>query len=215
MDSCPGVLCINIAKTWTIGLSYLLANTKCVVVRLLGLTFPHRRHRLECVFCVCGLWLSKKNKVARGLVGLAFFYRILLQEPGKYLKPGFRAHVKFQSFAQNLKRPETLRRAGLFQETVLAPWRNCPSRRADFANFAGHLKCEAQEHERNLVLGMDALIIVSSGNTIVVLVWAWMLWPSYALGTRTELWFGHDALVILCSENTNGIVVWAWMLWSS
>ena len=23
------------------------------------------------------------------------------------------------------------------------------------------------------------------------MVWAWMLWSPYALGTRTELWFGH------------------------
>ena len=68
------------------------------------------------------------------------------------------------------------------------------------------------------------------------MVWAWMLWLSYALGTRTELCFGHgcsaermlleheryyvfgmDALVSACSWNTNGIMFWAWMLrlWSA
>ena len=90
------------------------------------------------------------------------------------------------------------------------------------------------EHERYCGLGMDALVIVCSWNTNVIVVWAWMLWSSYALGTRTLLWFGQgcsghrmllqherycglvtDALVIVCSWNTNVIVVWAWMLWSS
>ena len=47
------------------------------------------------------------------------------------------------------------------------------------------------EHERNYALGMDALVIVCSGNTNGIMVWAWMLWSAYALGTRTELWFGH------------------------
>ena len=90
------------------------------------------------------------------------------------------------------------------------------------------------EHERYYGLGMDALVIVCSSNTNVIMVWAWMLWSSYALGTRTLLWFGHgcsghrmvleheryhvlgmDALVIVCSWNTNVIMAWAWMLWSS
>ena len=30
-----------------------------------------------------------------------------------------------------------------------------------------------------------------SRSTNVIMVWAWMLWSPYALGTRTELWFGH------------------------
>ena len=90
------------------------------------------------------------------------------------------------------------------------------------------------KHERNYVLGMDALVIVCSRNTNVSMIWAWMLWSSYVLGTRTELCFGHgcsgermlskhernyvlgmDALVIVCSRNTNVIMIWAWMLWSS
>ena len=89
------------------------------------------------------------------------------------------------------------------------------------------------EHERYHGLGMDALVIVCSSNTNVIMVWAWTLWSSYALGTRTLLWFGHgcsghrmlseherydglgmDALVIVCSWSTNVIMVWAWMLWS-
>ena len=65
------------------------------------------------------------------------------------------------------------------------------------------------------------------------MIWAWMLWSAYALGTRTELWFGHgcsgqrmllehernydlgmDALVTVCSWTRNVIMVWAWMHWS-
>ena len=59
------------------------------------------------------------------------------------------------------------------------------------------------EHERDYGLGMDALVIVCSWNTNEIMVWAWMLWSAYALGTRTRLWFGHE------------IMVWAWMLWSA
>ena len=43
------------------------------------------------------------------------------------------------------------------------------------------------EHERNYDLGMDALVIESSWNTSGIMIWAWMLWSSNALGTRTEL----------------------------
>ena len=90
------------------------------------------------------------------------------------------------------------------------------------------------ERERNYGLGMDALVSVCSWNANGIMVWAWMLWSAYALGTRTELWFGHgcsgqrtllerernyglgmDALVSVCSWSTNGIMVWAWMLWSA
>ena len=75
------------------------------------------------------------------------------------------------------------------------------------------------KHERYYVLGMDALEIVCSRNTNVIMIWAWMLWKSYALETRTLLWFGHgcsgnrmlskheryyglgmDALVVVCSS---------------
>ena len=47
------------------------------------------------------------------------------------------------------------------------------------------------EHERYYGLGMDALVTVCSGNTNVIMVWAWMLWSPYVLGARTVLWFGH------------------------
>ena len=89
------------------------------------------------------------------------------------------------------------------------------------------------EHDRNYGLGMDALVTVCSWNTNGIMVWAWMLWSPYALGTRPESWFGHgcsghrmllehdrnhglgmDALFTVCSWNTTGIMVWAWMLWS-
>ena len=45
------------------------------------------------------------------------------------------------------------------------------------------------EHERCYGLSMDALVSVCSGNVNVIVVWAWMLWSAYALGTRTLLWF--------------------------
>ena len=89
------------------------------------------------------------------------------------------------------------------------------------------------EHERNYGLGMDAVVSVCSWNTNGIMVWAWMLWSAYALGTRTELWFWHgccgqrmllehernyglgmDAVVNVCSWNMNGIMVLARMLWS-
>ena len=47
------------------------------------------------------------------------------------------------------------------------------------------------EQERDYGLGMDALVSACSWNTNGIMVWAWMLWSPYALGTRTELWFGH------------------------
>ena len=78
------------------------------------------------------------------------------------------------------------------------------------------------EYERYYGLGMDALISACSGNTNVMVVWAWMLWSAYALGTPTLLWFGHgcfgqcmfweherydnlgmEALLSVCSGNTN------------
>ena len=97
---------------------------------------------------------------------------------------------------------------------------------------SGH--CMLLEHERYYGLGTHALVIVCSWNTNAIMVWARMLWSSYALGTRTLFCFGHgcsghrmlleherysglgtDALVIVCSWNTNVILVWARMLWSS
>ena len=72
------------------------------------------------------------------------------------------------------------------------------------------------KHERCYDLGMDALVIVYSRNTNVIMVWAWILWSPYVLGTRKLLWFGHGfSLVTVCSRNTNVIMVWAWMLWLS
>ena len=89
------------------------------------------------------------------------------------------------------------------------------------------------EHERDYALGMDAVVTVCSWNTNEIMIWAWMLWSPYALGTRTRLCFGHgcsghrmlleherdyalgmDAVVTVCSWNTNEIMLWVWMLWS-
>ena len=90
------------------------------------------------------------------------------------------------------------------------------------------------KRERNYDLSIDALVSVCSWNTNGTMVWAWMLWSAYALGTRTELWFRHgcsgqrtllqhdrnfglgmDALVSGCPWNKNGTMFWAWMLWSA
>ena len=43
------------------------------------------------------------------------------------------------------------------------------------------------EHERNYDLGMDALGTVCFWNTNGIMIWAWMFWEPYAVGTRTEL----------------------------
>ena len=65
------------------------------------------------------------------------------------------------------------------------------------------------EHARYCGLGMDAIVIVCSRNTNIIMVWAWMLWLSFvseherphglgmdarlhALRTRTLLCVGHD-----------------------
>ena len=72
------------------------------------------------------------------------------------------------------------------------------------------------EHKRYHGLGTDALVIVCSRSTNVIMAWAWMLWSSYALGAGALLYgLGMDALVIVCSWNTNVIMAWARMLWSS
>ena len=47
------------------------------------------------------------------------------------------------------------------------------------------------QHEGDYGLGMDAMVTVCSWNTKAIMVWAWMQWEPYALGTRRRLWFGH------------------------
>ena len=47
------------------------------------------------------------------------------------------------------------------------------------------------KHERNYGLGMHAAVSVCTWNTNGIMVWAWMLWSSDALGTRAESWFVH------------------------
>ena len=84
-------------------------------------------------------------------------------------------------------------------------------------------QCLLLGHERNYGLGTDALVSICSWDTNGIMVWAWVLWSAYALGTRTELWFGHGCsgqcmllghernygLVSVCSWDTNGIMVWS------
>ena len=89
------------------------------------------------------------------------------------------------------------------------------------------------EHEEKYGLGMHALATACFWNTNGTMVWAWMLWSPYALGTRTELWFGHGcsghrmlleherkyclgmgALVTVCSRITNSSMLVCTTLWS-
>ena len=89
------------------------------------------------------------------------------------------------------------------------------------------------EHEQNHGLGMGARVTVCFRNTNRTMIWAWVLWSPYALGTRTEPWFGHAcschrmlleheqnhglgmrARVTVCSWNTNRTMVWACVLGS-
>ena len=65
------------------------------------------------------------------------------------------------------------------------------------------------EHAPYRGLGMDAIVIVCSRKTNTKMVCAWMLWLSFALGTRALSWFGHGCAIV-CSRNTNVIMVWAW-----
>ena len=71
------------------------------------------------------------------------------------------------------------------------------------------------EHERYYGLRMDALVSVCSRNTNVIMVWAWMLWSAYALGTRMLLWFERGCFGQRMLSEHNVIMVWAWMLWSA
>ena len=43
----------------------------------------------------------------------------------------------------------------------------------------------------------------------------WMLWSSYAFGTRTLFGMVWACMLgsAICSWNTNGIMVWAWIFW--
>ena len=54
---------------------------------------------------------------------------------------------------------------------------------------SGH--CMLLEHDGKYGLGMDAPVTVCSRNTSGIMVWAWMLWSVYALGTQWEVRFGH------------------------
>ena len=52
----------------------------------------------------------------------------------------------------------------------------------------GHGCCRPRRllvHERYCGLGVDAVFTLCSWCTNVIMVWAWMLSPTYALGTRT------------------------------
>ena len=54
-------------------------------------------------------------------------------------------------------------------------------------------------------LGMSALVIVCSGN--LIMVWAWMLWDRVLWEHERYCGSGMDALVIGCTRNTNVIIL--------
>ena len=61
-------------------------------------------------------------------------------------------------------------------------------------------------NERNYDLGMDALATVCSWETNGIMIWAWMLWPPYALGLlghERSYDFGMDALLIARIQQLN------------
>ena len=58
------------------------------------------------------------------------------------------------------------------------------------------------KHEHYYGLGMDALVVVCCWNTNVVMVWAWMLWLLYAVGTLSSSG--------LCSWKFRGIRIVLW-----
>ena len=55
------------------------------------------------------------------------------------------------------------------------------------------------QHEGDYGLGMDVKVTVCSWNTKATMVWAWMQWKPYALGTRRMLW-----TVCSCSTKVHG-----------
>ena len=52
-------------------------------------------------------------------------------------------------------------------------------------------------------------------NMNVILVWAWMLWPAYAVEHERYYDLGMDALVSVCSRARTLSWFGAWLLWSS
>ena len=66
------------------------------------------------------------------------------------------------------------------------------------------------ENERYCGLGMDALVIVCSRNTNVIMAWAWMR-DSMLSEHERYYGLGMDALVIVCSRNTHVIMAWTGM----
>ena len=124
---------------------------------------------------------------------------------------------------------------------MVSLWKTSISERLSFQTFGRPQKESAEEvsctGEGDFALvatcfGHGRSATVCSRNTNVIMVWAWMQWQLYALGTRTLSWFGHGcsgnrrrleqeryhglgmgAVATVCSRNTNVIMVWAWMLW--
>ena len=68
------------------------------------------------------------------------------------------------------------------------------------------------DHERNFVLGMDALVGVCSRNTDGIIGHG-CSGQRMLLEHEANYALGMGALVIVCSWTTNGTMFWAWMLW--
>ena len=53
------------------------------------------------------------------------------------------------------------------------------------------------EHERDSALGVGSVV------TSETMLWAWMLWLSDALGTRTRFWLGHGRCGKPCAKGVD------------
>ena len=75
-------------------------------------------------------------------------------------------------------------------------------------------------HELRLGHGWDSVCFwntkgITAWGLDGIIVWAWMLWSPYALGTRTGLWLGHgwdyglgmDVPVTVCTWNMNVLIL--------
>ena len=133
-------------------------------------------------------------EVARGLVGPAFFHSFLLQELGKLLKTWVSRTC--ETFAQSLKRPKPLRRAGFFSGNGAGTVAKLPIQKGWFCKLCLTRDMSSSGTRTELWLGhgcSDHRMLLEHERNMV---WAWMLWSSYALGTGTSLRFGHG-----CSDH--------------
>ena len=52
-------------------------------------------------------------------------------------------------------------------------------------------------------------------KTHIIIVWAWVLWPSNSIRDKPFYGLGMDALASKCNWSMDDTMVFAWMIWSS